>query len=577
MKQSIKKVHSEIDDAIKCVCDNMFVKNKGDRSDAQNYLVLLSTSKSNSGADPVKVQAAACKTKGIRIATVGIGSNTDEDLLKEVAYSMPNYYLSTDYDELPETLPNLVIQMMDYSTDFVSNFDYTDYLNHDVITERIEETGKKVVKRAWKKDFLQSTGPCVRPDKMKSPKLKEELEERGLSTTGSNEDLISRLQTDDRSCEILNTTLSLPKITNSWLKDRLYYSISNDCLHLNVCIDVSFEIGSFNYSKAFNAFLVADFCKFVLTYGIESVEKSIILINYKWGKLEMLTITKNFQVLLIIDKDTDKKVFKLDFGLRICFEGDCVIDEMYLEDHEIPIPICNENFTFLDCPVTINPQKYLPASIRTMLTYCPVTINPQKYLPASIRTMLTYCPVTINPQKYLPASIRTMLTYCPVTINPQKYLPASIRTMLQCEMTDNCFGLDCCIDLTFKLPLGDKECDLPHTILTVKLHCQRILYLFLDESGNVNQDVFTVSLEAISEATGKLAIGENLIHVGMSMFGGTGTSRTSFDLDTSFERKTVLQSIRETSFNKKENTDIGDALRYVCENMFVSVRVTEEM
>lgn len=48
-------------------------------------------------------------------------------------------------------------------------------------------------------DFLQSTGPCVRPDKMKSPKLKEELEERGLSTTGSNEDLISRLQTDDRS------------------------------------------------------------------------------------------------------------------------------------------------------------------------------------------------------------------------------------------------------------------------------------------------------------------------------------------------------------------------------------------
>ncbi|XP_076076028.1 uncharacterized protein LOC143046852 [Mytilus galloprovincialis] len=156
-----KGSHSEIDDAIKYVCDNMFVKNKGDRSDAQNYLVLLSTSKSNSGADPVKVQAAACKTKGIRIATVGIGSNTDEDLLKEVAYSMPNYYLSTDYDELPETLPNLVIQVMDCSTDFVSNFDYTDYLNHDVITERIEETGKKVVKRAWKKvtkEFLKMLG-----------------------------------------------------------------------------------------------------------------------------------------------------------------------------------------------------------------------------------------------------------------------------------------------------------------------------------------------------------------------------------------------------------------------------------
>ncbi|XP_076076027.1 uncharacterized protein LOC143046851 [Mytilus galloprovincialis] len=199
---------------------------------------------------------------------------------------------------------------------------------------------------------------------------------------------------------------------------------------------------------------------------------------------------------------------------------------------------------------------------------------------------------------------------CPVTINPQKYLPASIRTMLQCEMTDNCFGLDCCIDLTFQLPLGDedvtfhipfwfkfKPCDFEvdarfggftyhkyildynwvhffqkkyFDILDCETAMPADIIFVLDESGNVNQDVFTVSLEAISEATGKLAIGENLIHVGMSMFGGTGTSRTSFDLDTSFERKTVLQSIRETSFNKKENTDIGDALRYVCENMFVS-------
>ena len=47
-----------------------------------------------------------------------------------------------------------------------------------------------------------------------------------------------------------------------------------------------------------------------------------------------------------IDKDDDKKVFKLDFGLKLCFDNDCVIDKMFLEDYEIPIPICNENFTF---------------------------------------------------------------------------------------------------------------------------------------------------------------------------------------------------------------------------------------
>jgi hypothetical protein len=47
-----------------------------------------------------------------------------------------------------------------------------------------------------------------------------------------------------------------------------------------------------------------------------------------------------------IDKDDDKKVFKLDFGLKLCFDNNCVIDKMFLEDYEIPIPICNENFTF---------------------------------------------------------------------------------------------------------------------------------------------------------------------------------------------------------------------------------------
>ncbi|CAG2218292.1 unnamed protein product [Mytilus edulis] len=44
---------------------------------------------------------------------------------------------------------------------------------------------------------------------------------------------------------------------------------------------------------------------------------------------------------------------------------------------------------------------------------------------------------------------------CPVDINPQKYLPAAIRNMLTCEMPQNCFGLNCGLDLSFKLPFGD--------------------------------------------------------------------------------------------------------------------------
>jgi hypothetical protein len=52
----------------------------------------------------------------------------------------------------------------------------------------------------------------------------------------------------------------------------------------------------------------------------------------------------------------------------------------------------------------------------------------------------------------------------------------------------------------------------------------------LDESGSVGQDDFRRSLDAISNTVDKLGISDKLIHVGLSMFGGTGTSRTGLDL-----------------------------------------------
>ena len=48
---------------------------------------------------------------------------------------------------------------------------------------------------------------------------------------------------------------------------------------------------------------------------------------------------------------------------------------------------------------------------------------------------------------------------CPFKVNVQSYLPAAVKHMVKCEMPQNCFGLDCCIDLKFKLPaaLGGRE------------------------------------------------------------------------------------------------------------------------
>jgi len=111
-----KGSHTDIADAFRYACEEMFVSSKGDRLDAQNYLVLLTDGKSNYGSNPVKEAAATCKNAGVRIVTVGIGSGIDEPILKEVAYSLPNYYLHTVYDDLHKTLPQRNIEVMDCSS-----------------------------------------------------------------------------------------------------------------------------------------------------------------------------------------------------------------------------------------------------------------------------------------------------------------------------------------------------------------------------------------------------------------------------------------------------------------------------
>ena len=42
-----------------------------------------------------------------------------------------------------------------------------------------------------------------------------------------------------------------------------------------------------------------------------------------------------------IDKDSDKKVFLIDFTIRMSD----ILEQTLLTDFEIPIPVCNDNFT----------------------------------------------------------------------------------------------------------------------------------------------------------------------------------------------------------------------------------------
>ena len=51
------------------------------------------------------------------------------------------------------------------------------------------------------------------------------------------------------------------------------------------------------------------------------------------------------------------------------------------------------------------------------------------------------------------ASYSSHVSDCPWTIDVQRYLPSAIRDNVTCEMTPNCLGITCCMDVEVDLPL----------------------------------------------------------------------------------------------------------------------------
>ena len=48
-------------------------------------------------------------------------------------------------------------------------------------------------------------------------------------------------------------------------------------------------------------------------------------------------------------------------------------------------------------------------------------------------------------------------TECPVGFDVVKNLPPAVREMVTCEQPPNCWGIHCCLQLTFNIPLGDTQ------------------------------------------------------------------------------------------------------------------------
>lgn len=109
---------TDVGDALAFTCGaEMFDASKGDRSSAQNYLVLLTDGITD--ATVAKNSGDFCRSNGIILIAVGIGGTTTGHLvLKDLVQynTYPDHYLNTTYNELGTTLPSLVTNVVNCSS-----------------------------------------------------------------------------------------------------------------------------------------------------------------------------------------------------------------------------------------------------------------------------------------------------------------------------------------------------------------------------------------------------------------------------------------------------------------------------
>ena len=106
---------TDIASVLNYTCRTMCVANKGDRSSAQNYVIILSDGITD--ATQAKYAGNLCKNDGVLIITVGIGATTSGyNVLRDLASIYPDYYLNTTYAELGTTLPDLVTTLINCSS-----------------------------------------------------------------------------------------------------------------------------------------------------------------------------------------------------------------------------------------------------------------------------------------------------------------------------------------------------------------------------------------------------------------------------------------------------------------------------
>lgn len=53
-----------------------------------------------------------------------------------------------------------------------------------------------------------------------------------------------------------------------------------------------------------------------------------------------------------------------------------------------------------------------------------------------------------------------LIADCPPAMNISNMIPAFMKKVLRCELADNCFGISCCVNIGFTIPLSSIEIEI---------------------------------------------------------------------------------------------------------------------
>ncbi|XP_048258717.1 uncharacterized protein LOC124137708 isoform X1 [Haliotis rufescens] len=331
--------------------------------------------------------------------------------------------------------------------------DYRGLFDKESIKRRIRESAEAFAKDAINKgigellDFIPcispdapgKTDPCPRPEALTRDILKQKLQQRGLQITGTRQELEQRLRVGHKTCRLLNRTVTLPTITNEKVNKIVYMEIAPDCLRIDACVDI--RIKKLNFNKAVNAYIQLDPCKFRMTVNFEDCTTTVLLLGYDWGKEKTTKLNDWVSIRYTIDRSEARKVFVIDMGLQISVgASEPILDSLLIEKLDVPIPICNENFSLPGS----GSLKKIAEEMGGKLIRDVVDVVFRKL--GLDKVLLDGSCAALTPQPDCPWS----------PPDYKKLLPASFRDNVNCKLPDNCFGVECCVNFSFDIPLFEK-------------------------------------------------------------------------------------------------------------------------